>query len=662
MTAQRRAVALYSLLRGGWMLAVAFWLGLAPALTTGLLMALVPALVPASATAQTRGAAAAAAASVSPAASSAPSSAAPSAPPAAAARPAPTVMPAVRLDDMTPDIDAETRMVAWIDEEAKAGIEQVAASPSKFRPVEPRRIYQLGQSRNLWLHLRVVRDRTARNHWLVTLPLPMIDNATLFQRDAQGQWHAQSAGDTVAVSTWPEPGRYPAFKLDLPPGEVRDVFVRVRHTTSVNIPVTLVSEPSHYSQQSVDYLLLGVVFGALCLLIVGSSAQAWVHRDPIYGWYAVYSVITALAAASYTGVAGHLLWSNSATWADTAQGVLALLAGSATLLFVRHLSGLNIRYPRIDRLVKGLGYAGPLLAFFYITTPRQTGLNALGAYLALATLANLWISALAWRRGDRVGRWMVAAYTPMALAVSLILLRVGGMIPSVWLAQYGIVVAMAVQVPLLLVALNLRSRERHSAEIREQALASQDALTGLLAPHLFQDRLRQAITWFKRDRESSAVIFIDLVNYDRIKAVHGQAVAEQSLLRCVIKLRRLLRDVDTVSRIGEARFGLIMEGVGSRAVVTDRCARLIASGLMPLKGLKPDVTLHFHSAAVLLNERSLAPQDLVNALVATLAGMSPRTRRPIRFVEPEETTPMPLEPDSQHDGDEDGLSSLPRAL
>jgi GGDEF domain-containing protein len=83
------------------------------------------------------------------------------------------------------------------------------------------------------------------------------------------------------------------------------------------------------------------------------------------------------------------------------------------------------------------------------------------------------------------------------------------------------------------------------------------------------------------------------------------SVAEQSLLRSVIKLRRLLRDVDTVSRVGEARFGLILEGVTSRSSVTDRAARLIAAGLMPLKGLKPEVTLQFHIAAVLMDERNM---------------------------------------------------------
>ncbi len=84
---------------------------------------------------------------------------------------------------------------------------------------------------------------------------------------------------------------------------------------------------------------------------------------------------------------------------------------------------------------------------------------------------------------------------------------------------------------------------------------------------------------------------------------------------------------------------------------------------MPLKGLKPDVTLQFHSAAVLLKERMLPAQDLTDALVALLAGMSSRTRRPIRFLEPEVTKPMPLEPDSQQDADDEQEdSSLPKPL
>jgi GGDEF domain-containing protein len=66
-----------------------------------------------------------------------------------------------------------------------------------------------------------------------------------------------------------------------------------------------------------------------------------------------------------------------------------------------------------------------------------------------------------------------------------------------------VVLGIALEVPLLLVALSIRSRERHGAQIREQALSSQDALTGLLAAHLFHDRLRQVVARYRRDRHSA---------------------------------------------------------------------------------------------------------------------------------------------------------------
>ena len=581
-----------------------------------------------------------------------------------AAQRATATFPAITLDDNTPDIDVESQAQSWTDTGGKASIDQVTAiGAGRFMPFQSSTIHSLGTQKTLWLHLRAVRSGNTRKGWLIELPLPLLDAVTLYQQDSQGRWYEQSAGDTIAVSAWPEAGRYPFFRLDLPPSQVRDIYLRIRHITPVTIPVRLASESSHDNRLQVEYLLLGIVFGALILLIASCVAQAWVHRDVAYVWYAAYAGITTLAVAAYTGVAAHMLWSDLGTWADLAQGCLALLAGGSALLFVRHLSGIFIRFPRLDRLVHWFGVLGLLLSPGYAMMERNLALNVLAAYLALAVTLNVWVSLLAWRRGDEVGPWMLAAYLPLGLAVLLALLRAFGWVSASWLTQYGVVLAMAIEVPLLLVALNIRSRERHGAEIREQALSSQDALTGLLSTHLFQDRLRQVVSRYKRDRESAAIIFIDLVNYQRIKDYHGPAVAEQSLLRSVIKLRRLLRDVDTVSRIGEARFGIIMEGVSSRAVVTDRVARLIASGLMPLKGLKPDVTLQFHSAALLLNERIMPAQDLTEALVVLLAGMSSRTRRPIRFLEPEITKPMPLEPDSQQDGDDEHEdSSLPKPL
>jgi diguanylate cyclase (GGDEF)-like protein len=409
--------------------------------------------------------------------------------------------------------------------------------------------------------------------------------------------------------------------------------------TPANFPVQLTTSAQHARHIQHEYLALGTAVGALLILVAGCLARGWVYRDRIFAWYALYAAVTSLAVAAFTGVAAHLLWPGFGALSDSPMAMLAAAAGVGGLVFVRNLIGLRRRYRRQDRLLLAMAIGGGVLVLLPPLLPKMLGLHLLGGYLALTTFVLLGVALAAWRRGDVVGKWVCAAYLPMTLSVLASFMRIFGWLPVSTGSQYGVVVAMAIEVPLLLVALMIRSRDRHSAQVREQALTTHDALTGLLAPHLFQDRLRQVCARHKRDGQSAAVMFIDLVNHGRIKEAFGAAVAEQSLLRSVIKLRRLLRDVDTVARMGEARFAVILEGASVRASVTDRAASLIAAGLMPLPGLKPDVTLQFHIAALLLNERPLEAGEIEAALDEQLGRMSPRTRRPIRFIVPESPQP-----------------------
>ena len=565
---------------------------------------------------------------------------------AGAQHPIPLHMPIV-LQDAQHSVQAEGLASVWLDADGSASIEQVSSASglAPFQPAHASRIHRLGTEGVLWMRYRLARGINERQDWLIEFPMPVLDRVTVYQRDGD-RWRRETAGDTMAVSDWPEAGRHPSFRLTLPHGSVHEVFVRVRHTTPANFPVILTTAVDHNQRIQVEYLGLGITFGALLLLILACLAQSWVYRDRVYAWYALYATVTTLAVAAYTGAAAHLLWPSFGALSDAPPSMLACLAAAAALLFVRDLIGIPARYRLLDLAVFWGGAAGILLSLLLPFLAKGTTVLLLTGYLSAATLAILTIGANAWRRGDAVGRWVTTAFIPLALSVFAGLGRLQGLLPVTFFSQYAVVAAMAFEVPLLLVALSIRARERHGAQIREQALSTQDALTGLLAPHLFKDRLRQVVARYKRDQESAAVVLIDLVNHARIKQHYGSAVAEQSLLRSVIKLRRLLRDVDTVSRIGEARFGVILEGVSSRVAVTDRAARLIAAGLMPLSGLKPDVTLQFHIGAVLLDEHSMEPDELLDGLSTVLAGMSPRTRRPIRFIAPEDTHPSPLASDS----------------
>ncbi|MGQ2979788.1 MAG: sensor domain-containing diguanylate cyclase [Polaromonas sp.] len=563
--------------------------------------------------------------------------------------------PVVVLDNPAELINLQARGLAWIDSSASATITQMAAGSQRalMEPGQENTVYALGPRAVLWQHFRFSSPLASQQDWVLEFPLPLLDSVTVFQQARDGRWIPQSAGDTLPVSGWPEPGRYAQFRLDLQDGGVHDVYVRIQHVTRANIPVNVVSGQVRSHRLQVEYMIIGIVLGAMLLLIVAGAAQCWVYRDVAYGLYAGYATTMGLVIASTSGMAGHLLWPDSAAWNNAAQGVLALLGGCAALLVLRKLCDITGRRPWFDHLVLAASIAGPLLAITYVGINRHWGVRLIGVYLVVVVVLGLTTAFMAWRRKDMVGAWVLAGFTPLALSTLLLVARIFGWAPTSWLSEHALMLSLAFEVPMLLVALNIRSRERHGVEAREQAMASQDALTGLLASHLFHDRLQQVVARATRYKEPAAVVYVELVNYGYIKRTYGIAVAEQSLLRCVIKLRRILRDVDTVGRVDEARFGLILEGVSSREPVTELAARLIAAGLMPLKGLKPEVLLQFHVASVLLKERLMEGPDIATALGELLSGMAPRSRRPIRFLEPELTRPMPMEEvDSELDDQE----------
>lgn len=572
-------------------------------------------------------------------------------------------LPSIQLDAQGKPASVAAQAAWWLDSEGLVTINDITATATQaqFAPNPGETMYRLRSAQRLWVRLELDRPAAASGDWKLWVPVPLIDVVTLYvQRDgASSAWTASSAGDTIAVSQWPEYGRYPRFHLSLPFGKTV-VYLQIQGSTPVTVPLWVATESEAQQVDHLAYLGLGVVTGSLLLLIVLCFVMSYTYRDKLYFIYSFYAMLMILAVSAYTGLAAQMVWNNSPVWADAAQGSLALFTSGAALFFIDTVLALKRYAPRLAMALRCLGALGPVLALAYVGVERYLGVTVLSVYILCVCYVGIYAAVKAWRRGDVVARWVLFAYLPLAAAVIVALVRAQGWVPISWIVQYGVVAAMLLEVPLLMVALNMRSRERHASQTRSESMATQDALTGLLTEHLFQDRLHQAVRRARSNGEHAAVILVSLVNHANIVAAHGPTVAEHSLVRSVIKLRRVLRDVDTAARVGQAQFGLILEGAKTRDQITQVAARLIALGLMPLKGLVPEVTLQFQFSAVLLHEYAGDADALQNKLQYVLSHMSPRTRRPIRFLNP--TPPVVLASSLHGDSAHDSVIDLNAAV
>jgi diguanylate cyclase (GGDEF)-like protein len=564
---------------------------------------------------------------------------------------------ALMLDEQQTSLQISTPLEVLVETGPSEGIASIARKArTSFTTVPADQQFELNDERTLWIRLRLQRSGNTPQDWTLHMPLPYLDYAALYQPDGKGGWHKQLAGDTTAVQDWSYPALYPDFMLDLPTTGSHEAYLEVRNFKPVMLPLHIATKAVRDRQQELENLGLGILMGML-LMLIGVCVIHYVQSGSrVDGWYTGYAVLILLAITNATGLSDMWLWPTSPMWSNYAHMALPVLGVGSTLLFVRHIASLDVGYPRLAKTMYALGLAAMPIALLTAAIDRRLADHLNSLYLTAGPVLTVIGTALTWRRGYAVSKWLFMAYLPQALAVLVLAAQIWHLLPDWWQTRYLMVVAVAMTVPLLQQALHARIRERREAEERAKALPTQDALTGLLTAPLLQQQVEHALARALHDGEPSAIVLVDVVNFKFLRDSYGDAVAEQCLLRAAVKLHRVLRDVDPAGRLDTARFGLVLDGVTDRQVLTERMVRLIASGLIPLPGLKPEVTLQFHVACVLLHEVIPSADSILEELGNVLEGISPRTRRPIRFLEPPMTQPSPM---SAHSTTHSDASEMP---
>ncbi len=121
--------------------------------------------------------------------------------------------------------------------------------------------------------------------------------------------------------------------------------------------------------------------------------------------------------------------------------------------------------------------------------------------------------------------------------------------------------------------------ERKCAADYIEHLAHFDALTGLPNRALLNERANYAINLAGRAQESMALMFIDLDHFKNINDTLGHSVGDALLVELASRLRQLLRETDTVSRLGGDEFIFLFYGIGAHGAteVAQKLLEVIAT-------------------------------------------------------------------------------------
>jgi diguanylate cyclase (GGDEF)-like protein/PAS domain S-box-containing protein len=155
----------------------------------------------------------------------------------------------------------------------------------------------------------------------------------------------------------------------------------------------------------------------------------------------------------------------------------------------------------------------------------------------------------------------------------------------------------------------------------EQALRHRslhDTLTDLPNRSLFRDRLESAIARSDRTGQALALMMLDLVRFKDINDSLGHRAGDRVLQEVAHRLRGIVRESDTVARVGGDEFAVLLDGVGGLEDAKGALDRIDAALDEPMEAAGESVRVEVRAGVAFHAPRdrhgeSGHPQDLVRS-------------------------------------------------
>ncbi|MBU0720740.1 PAS domain S-box protein [bacterium] len=118
---------------------------------------------------------------------------------------------------------------------------------------------------------------------------------------------------------------------------------------------------------------------------------------------------------------------------------------------------------------------------------------------------------------------------------------------------------------------------------RLEHIAHYDALTGLPNRVLFSDRMHQAMTQTLRRGQQIAVVYIDLDGFKNVNDSFGHDAGDELLIVLAKDMSYLLRQGDTLSRIGGDEFVALLIDIPGKASIDSFLMRMLETVSKPIQ-------------------------------------------------------------------------------
>ncbi|WP_167884241.1 7TM diverse intracellular signaling domain-containing protein [Leptospira idonii] len=370
----------------------------------------------------------------------------------------------------------------YVDADKSKTIEEI--SLLKESDFEIYKDLNLGFSQNAyWIRIVLMNESDLTKKWYLEVGHPVLDHVDLYIPRANGSYLVKKEGDSHLFRERAIKYRNFVFDLEassLPNPKGKNVyFLRVESESTVSVPLTILSELSFTNQIVYEQFVFGIYYGLIFVMVLYNLFLFFAVRDLSYFFYVIYIACFGLLQMSLNGLAFQFVWPDSVWLASYAPTFLIPLLPITVLLFTRYFLLTSQNSPIIDKFLKFSLILGSILTVVSLFVKISTIISILAIYAMLNVPIVLGAAMNSLASGYRPAMYYLIAWLTLLTGGILYGLKSFGLLPAVFITNYGLQIGAALEVILLSFALasRINTIKQEKEEAQAKALEMQTLLT-----------------------------------------------------------------------------------------------------------------------------------------------------------------------------------------
>ena len=342
------------------------------------------------------------------------------------------------------------------DSTGEMGIEDILSPQvqEKFRPGDDISALHAFTSSARWIRFSVCNRSLKALDWFLELANPDLKFIDIYRVNEKNRVaDTRHSGAAYSFTQREIDHRYFVFRMMDMPGRCSVIYVRVKSEGYINSPVVLWSPDGFLGRANLEYIMMGLYYGAVLVMLIYNLFIFFSVRDYSYLFYVLYYVSFFMFQFCNTGLASQYLWPASPWWAGKSLLLFIILSLIFSLNFCRVFLRMDEQLPRMN------GILIIIMLFQMVFVPFSFLLNytsMLVGGMAMSFITALLVTVAlvrTLRKGFVAARFYAIAWGFFWVTVLMYILRSLAVLPDSFATKWGMQFASFFEMVLMSLAL-----------------------------------------------------------------------------------------------------------------------------------------------------------------------------------------------------------------